>query len=75
MGFLLMQYISGLILAFVFQPAHVSEGADFYEDEVEATAIPGLGDFHAEGIKKDIQASIIARSRQNVVEDEELVAP
>jgi hypothetical protein len=33
------------------------------EDAVEATAIPGFGDFHAEGMKKDIRSSIIARSR------------
>lgn len=51
----------------------MSRGPSISEDEVEATAIPGLGDFHAEGIQKDIQASIIARSHQNVVVDEELV--
>ena len=45
-----------------------SEGGD----EVEATAIPGFGDFHAKGIQKDITASLVARSR--VVEDEDLVA-
>jgi hypothetical protein len=43
-------------------------------DEVEATAIPRHGDFHAEGIQNDIQASIAVRSRQNVVEDDELVS-
>lgn len=31
LGFLLMQYISGVILAFVFQPAHVLEETEFYE--------------------------------------------
>jgi linoleoyl-CoA desaturase len=31
LGFLLMQYISGVILAFVFQPAHVIQETSFYE--------------------------------------------
>jgi len=31
LGFLLMQYISGVILALVFQPAHVIEETSFYE--------------------------------------------
>lgn len=30
MGFLLMQFICGLVLAFIFQPAHVIEETDFY---------------------------------------------
>ena len=30
LGFLLMQFISGLILALIFQPAHVIEQTDFY---------------------------------------------
>ncbi|NNC83111.1 MAG: acyl-CoA desaturase [Flavobacteriales bacterium] len=30
LGFLMMQYISGLILALVFQPAHVIEETEFY---------------------------------------------
>jgi linoleoyl-CoA desaturase len=30
LGFLLMQFISGLILAFIFQPAHVIEDTSFY---------------------------------------------
>ena len=35
LGFLLMQYISGLILALVFQPAHVIEETDFYTPDAE----------------------------------------
>ncbi|MBK6267391.1 acyl-CoA desaturase [Marivirga sp. S37H4] len=31
LGFLLMQFISGLILALVFQPAHVIEATNFYK--------------------------------------------
>lgn len=30
LGFLLMHFICGLILAFIFQPAHVVEGTDFF---------------------------------------------
>ena len=30
LGFVLMHFICGLILAFIFQPAHVVEGTDFY---------------------------------------------
>lgn len=30
LGFLIMHFISGLILALIFQPAHVIEGTDFY---------------------------------------------
>ena len=33
LGFLMMQFISGLILALIFQPAHVSEDTDFFEPD------------------------------------------
>lgn len=31
LGYLLLHFICGLLLSFVFQPAHVVEGTDFYE--------------------------------------------
>lgn len=39
------------------------------EDDVEAAAMPGFGDFHAEGMKKDITESLIARSRDAADEE------
>ena len=37
LGFLLMQLICGWILAFVFQPAHVLEGVNFYKPDEEGS--------------------------------------
>lgn len=37
LGFLFMQYLSGLILALVFQPAHVIEETDFYQPSAEGS--------------------------------------
>ncbi len=33
LGFLLMQFLSGLLLALIFQPAHVLEETDFFDDQ------------------------------------------
>jgi linoleoyl-CoA desaturase len=35
LGFLLMQFLCGLVLAFIFQPAHVIEETDFYVTDEE----------------------------------------